>query len=111
WEVGYPFADELDVAEMFLRILRDHGDPVPFGPYVIRRRSDSAAIGGIGFFGSPDEHGSVEFGFGLVPVVRGVGAHARRPVLDGDGDERPGRLARDTGTPHDGNQPEAELDG
>ncbi|MFC6356239.1 GNAT family N-acetyltransferase [Luethyella okanaganae] len=73
WEGGYPFADELDVVRMFLRIVDEQGDPAPFGPYIIRRRDDTAAIGGIGFFGAPDSDGVVEFGYGLVPAARGKG--------------------------------------
>ncbi|WP_232304599.1 GNAT family N-acetyltransferase [Microbacterium sp. XT11] len=30
-------------------------------------------MGGLGFFGPPDENGRVEFGYGLVPAVRGEG--------------------------------------
>ncbi|SDR81449.1 Protein N-acetyltransferase, RimJ/RimL family [Microterricola viridarii] len=73
WEGGYPFADELDVVRMFLSIVEEQGDPAPFGPYIVRRIDDGAAIGGIGFFGAPDADGLVEFGFGLVPGVRGHG--------------------------------------
>ena len=73
WEGGYPFEDELDVVRMFLSIVEEQGDPAPFGPYIVRRIDDGAAIGGIGFFGAPDSAGLVEFGFGLVPGVRGSG--------------------------------------
>ena len=73
WEGGYPFADELDVVRMFLSIVEEQGDPAPFGPYIVRRIDDGAAIGGIGFFGAPSAAGVVEFGFGLVPGVRGQG--------------------------------------
>ncbi len=73
WEGGYPFADELDVVRMFLKIVDEEGDPAPFGPYIVRRIDDGAAIGGIGFFGAPDSDGVVGFGFGLVPGVRGKG--------------------------------------
>ena len=41
--------------------------------YLIRRRSDGSAVGGIGFFGPPDDTGTVEFGYGLVPSARGAG--------------------------------------
>ncbi len=73
WEGGYPFADELDMVRMFLNIVEEQGDPAPFGPYIVRRQGDGAAIGGINFFGAPDAAGLVEFGFGLVPGVRGHG--------------------------------------
>ncbi|KQQ93223.1 hypothetical protein ASF62_16005 [Leifsonia sp. Leaf325] len=74
WAEGYPFADELDVARLYLRIVAEHGDPAPFGPYVVQLRETGKAIGGLGFFGPPDAAtGVVEFGYGLVPTVRGAG--------------------------------------
>lgn len=44
-----------------------------FTMYIIRVRSGGLAVGGIGFFGCPDGHGRVEFGYGLVPSARGQG--------------------------------------
>ncbi|WP_412875571.1 GNAT family N-acetyltransferase [Curtobacterium flaccumfaciens pv. flaccumfaciens] len=44
-----------------------------FTMYLVRRRSDGLAIGGFGFFGPPDDKGTVEFGYGLVPSARGAG--------------------------------------
>ncbi|WP_163019890.1 GNAT family N-acetyltransferase, partial [Pseudomonas viridiflava] len=41
--------------------------------YLVRRRSDGLATGGFGFFGPPDDKGTVEFGYGLVPSARGAG--------------------------------------
>lgn len=73
WEGGYSFADEIDLVREFLQIVAEQGDPAPFGPYLIRRGQSGPAIGGISFFGPPDEHGVVEFGFALVPAVRGQG--------------------------------------
>ncbi|AMB59831.1 hypothetical protein AWU67_14265 [Microterricola viridarii] len=100
WEGGYPFADELDVVSMFLNIVAEQGDPAPFGPYIVRRQSDGAAIGGIGFFGAPDAAGLVEFGFGLVPGVRGHGfaTEAVRGAL-AIAAENGARLARADTTP------------
>jgi len=70
WHPEYPFADELDP----LRSLAARPEAEPdFGMYLVRRRSDGLAIGGIGFFGPPDETGTVEFGYGLVPSARGAG--------------------------------------
>jgi RimJ/RimL family protein N-acetyltransferase len=70
WHAEYPFVDELDP----LRALADSSgtDPV-FTMYLVRRRSDGLAVGGIGFFGLPDAAGTVEFGYGLVPAARGAG--------------------------------------
>lgn len=70
WHPDYPFADELDP----LRSLAECGAPDPvFTMYLIRRSSDGLAVGGIGFFGPPDEHGRVELGYGLVAAARGAG--------------------------------------
>jgi RimJ/RimL family protein N-acetyltransferase len=72
WAADYPFADELDVLAMFIATFARHGDPSPFGLYAIARRSDGLFVGGIGFFGPPDD-GVAELGFGLVGSARGQG--------------------------------------
>lgn len=70
WYPEYPFADELDP----LRVLAAETAADPeFTMYLVRRRSDGLAIGGFGFFGPPDDKGTVEFGYGLVPSARGAG--------------------------------------
>jgi RimJ/RimL family protein N-acetyltransferase len=70
WHPAYPLEDELDP----LRSLADDSDPDPvFGLYRIQLLASGLAIGGIGFFGPPDEDGSVELGFGLVAPARGHG--------------------------------------
>jgi RimJ/RimL family protein N-acetyltransferase len=70
WHPAYPFEDELvPLAGLAATSLPD---PV-FTMYLIRRKSDSCAIGGFGFFGPPDVAGKVEFGYGLVAPVRGAG--------------------------------------
>ena len=72
WAADYPFGDELDVLPTFVDAFVEHGDPAPFGLYAIARRSDGLHIGGIGFFGPPDD-GVAELGFGLVESARGHG--------------------------------------
>jgi len=72
WAADYPFADELDVLPSFIAAFVEHGDPAPFGLYAIARRSDGLLIGGLGFFGPP-ENGVAELGFGLVESARGHG--------------------------------------
>lgn len=68
WHPEYPFQDEL----VPLRMLAASADPHPvFTLYMIRE--DGVAVGGFGFFGPPDETGTVEFGYGLVPAARGRG--------------------------------------
>jgi len=70
WHPEYPHPDELDP----LRSLADATTSDPnFTMYMIRRSSDGQAVGGFGFFGPPDEHGVVEFDYGLVPAGRGAG--------------------------------------
>ena len=72
WAADYPFADELDVLPMFIAGFVELGDPAPFGMYAIARRSDGLFVGGLGFFGPP-ENGVAELGFGLVESARGHG--------------------------------------
>ncbi|WP_285728247.1 GNAT family N-acetyltransferase [Psychromicrobium xiongbiense] len=71
WAADYPWADELNALRFFLA----SGPRVPeaFGLYRIRRASDGVAVGGIGFFGPPDDDGAVTLGYGLVPSARGRG--------------------------------------
>lgn len=73
WAPDYPFAAELDPLRAYAERLGSGEDQHPFTLYAIRERSDGAAIGGIGFFGEPDEEGAVELGYGLVPSARGRG--------------------------------------
>lgn len=73
WHPEYPLVDELDV----LRPLAHDADPDPvFGLMMIRDAHDGVAVGGIGFFGPPDDDGAVEVGYGLVPSARGHGLAA-----------------------------------
>lgn len=56
WHAEYPFEDELAP----LQGLAADPDPDPvFTMYQIRRRSDGLAVGGLGFFGPPDDSGRV----------------------------------------------------
>lgn len=83
WEPGFPTEGDVSVARRFLERCASSGDPQPFGPYVIRRRSDDRAIGGVGFHRPPDEQGSVTIGYGLVPSAQGKGyaSEALRALL------------------------------
>jgi RimJ/RimL family protein N-acetyltransferase len=70
WHPEYPFEDELDP----LRGLAGTAEPDPvFTLYQVRERASGLAVGGIGFFGPPDEDGAVELGYGLVAAARGRG--------------------------------------
>lgn len=72
WADGYTFEGDLAAIGAFLRASKQHGEQRPFGYYQIRRCSDGLAVGGIGFFGPPDD-GAVEIGYGLIPSARGHG--------------------------------------
>lgn len=80
WAPGY---HDVSGARGFLDAAARSGDPRPFGNYQIRRREDGYPIGGIGFFGPADEHGSVTIGYGLAPSARGKGyaSEALRELL------------------------------
>jgi RimJ/RimL family protein N-acetyltransferase len=73
WAPGYPADGDVTGARKFLGVCASSGNPQPFGAYEIRRREDGHAIGGLGFHGAPDEHGSVTIGYGLISSVRGKG--------------------------------------
>ncbi|GMA20396.1 GNAT family N-acetyltransferase [Arsenicicoccus piscis] len=72
WAADFPFEGDVVGATMFLRASKDDGEQQPFGFYVIERRADGRAIGGIGFKGRPRD-GVVEIGYGLAPSARGAG--------------------------------------
>lgn len=78
WEPGFPTGDDVSVAERLLERCSTTGDPQPFGPYAIRRRSDHRVIGGVDFHSPPDEHGHVTIGYGVVPSA-GAGAMPPKP--------------------------------
>jgi RimJ/RimL family protein N-acetyltransferase len=83
WAPGYPSEGDIVGARGFLNVCANTGDPEPFGAYVIRRREDRHAIGGVGFKGHPAENGSVSIGYGLIPSARGRGyaSEALRALL------------------------------
>ncbi|WP_243228429.1 GNAT family N-acetyltransferase [Microbacterium sp. CIAB417] len=68
WHAEYPFADEL----VPLRMLAAATDPHPVFTLYAIRDEDGVAVGGLGFFGPPED-GTVEIGYGLVPSARGRG--------------------------------------
>lgn len=81
WHPEYPFEDEL----IPLAGLAAASSPDPvFTLYLLRRKADGYAIGGLGFFGPPDDDGRIEFGYGLVASARGAGlaTEAVRRALD-----------------------------
>ena len=77
WADDYPFEGDLDALSALLQATEDGRDPRPFGYYQIRL--GGRAVGGIGFFGPPQE-GEVEIGYGLAPSARGHGYAAEALV-------------------------------
>ncbi|GAA1048537.1 GNAT family N-acetyltransferase [Arthrobacter russicus] len=70
WAADYPWPDELDAMRMFLA--QPSPEPAAFGVYAIRD-SSGLAVGGIGFYGPPDDDGAVTIGYNVVPSARGAG--------------------------------------
>jgi RimJ/RimL family protein N-acetyltransferase len=79
WAPGFPREDDRDAAQMFLRA--PSGE---FGSFEICSGETKEAIGTIGFFGPPDEEGTVMIGYGLVEQARGFGyaTEALRALVD-----------------------------
>lgn len=72
WHREYPFEDELELLRDLAATDPAAVDPV-FTLYMVRRRTDGVAVGGIGFFGPPDAAGETGLGYGLVAAARGAG--------------------------------------
>ncbi|WP_405667462.1 GNAT family N-acetyltransferase [Streptomyces sp. NBC_01166] len=83
WAPGYPDEGDRAGARRFLAACASTGNPQPFGPYEIRRRTDGMAIGGVAFHGRPDAAGQVTIGYGLISSARGRGyaSEALRALL------------------------------
>jgi len=73
WAADYPFDGDVAAIGSGLHGNKFSGAPARWAYYQIRRRDDGLAIGGIGFFGPPDENGHVEIGYGLAAGARGSG--------------------------------------
>ncbi|QMU74443.1 GNAT family N-acetyltransferase [Streptacidiphilus sp. PB12-B1b] len=72
WAPGGPGEGTRDAATLVaLAVLSGDFDPA-WGSYVIVRRQDGTAVGGIGFHGPPDD-GSAEIGYDLADSARGRG--------------------------------------
>jgi [ribosomal protein S5]-alanine N-acetyltransferase len=68
WHPQFPREDDRDGVAAGL----DNGD-TPFGNFLIVERESGLAVGTIGFFGPPDDTGTVMIGYGLVEPARGHG--------------------------------------
>jgi RimJ/RimL family protein N-acetyltransferase len=72
WAGGYPTEGSLACATAVM-VAREDGRTDPFGAYCIVRERDRLTIGDALFHGPPDDRGTVDIGYGLVPAVRGRG--------------------------------------
>jgi RimJ/RimL family protein N-acetyltransferase len=79
WHEQFPRDDDRDGVKGWLH----QRDPV-FGNFVIVEQASGQAVGTIGFFGPPDEAGTVMTGYGLVEPARGHGyaTEALRALVD-----------------------------
>jgi RimJ/RimL family protein N-acetyltransferase len=68
WHEQFPREDDRDGVGAWL----SHEDAV-FGNFIIVEQESGHAVGTIGFFGPPDETGTVMVGYGLVEPARGHG--------------------------------------
>jgi GNAT superfamily N-acetyltransferase len=72
WADGYPTDGSLACATAVMVALED-GRTDPFGAFCIVRERDRLTIGDALFHGPPDDCGTVDIGYGLVPAARGHG--------------------------------------
>ncbi|MER7057554.1 GNAT family N-acetyltransferase [Streptomyces sp. NPDC000351] len=73
WAGGGPFQGTRDAAGMLLQAYEAGVHRPEWGVFVLVRREDGRAVGGMGFHGVPDEEGRVEIGYDLVEAARGHG--------------------------------------
>ncbi|MGW7660184.1 GNAT family N-acetyltransferase [Streptomyces sp. NPDC054756] len=73
WVVGGPYEGTREAAGMLTQAYEAGLHRPEFGVFVLVRREDGLAVGGIGFHGAPDEEGRVEIGYDLVEGARGRG--------------------------------------
>ncbi|MET9965167.1 GNAT family N-acetyltransferase [Streptomyces sp. NPDC006356] len=73
WIVGGPLEGTREAAGMVLKAYEAGVHRPEFGLFVLVRREDGLAVGGMGFHGVPDEEGRAEVGYDLVEGARGRG--------------------------------------
>ncbi|MEU6224668.1 GNAT family N-acetyltransferase [Streptomyces sp. NPDC047042] len=73
WIEGGPFEGTRDAAGMVAKAYQAGVHRPEFGLYVLVRREDDRAVGGMGFHGAPDEDGKAEVGYDLAEQARGNG--------------------------------------
>ncbi|MFD4546963.1 GNAT family N-acetyltransferase [Streptomyces sp. NPDC058466] len=73
WIEGGPFEGTRDAAGMVLKAYEGGVHRPEWGVFVLVRRKDGRAVGGMGFHGAPDEEGRAEVGYDLAENARGHG--------------------------------------
>jgi RimJ/RimL family protein N-acetyltransferase len=73
WVEGGPFEGTREAAGMVVKAYRAGVHRPEWGLFVLVRREDGRAVGGMGFHGVPDEEGRAEVGYDLVETARGSG--------------------------------------
>lgn len=62
----WPIGDLCDALSFFREMLEKNG-PDLFGPWLITQKNNRTIIGDIGFKGPPDNNGTIEIGFSVIP--------------------------------------------
>ena len=73
WIEGGPFEGTRDAAGMLTKAYEAGVHRPEWGVFVLVRREDEHAVGGMGFHGAPDEEGRAEIGYDLAESARGNG--------------------------------------
>ncbi|MFJ2259747.1 GNAT family N-acetyltransferase [Streptomyces sp. NPDC087844] len=73
WIEGGPFQGTRDAAGMVVKAYEAGVHRPEWGMFVLVRREDGRAVGGMGFHGAPDEEGRAEVGYDLTGAARGNG--------------------------------------
>ncbi|MFC7881779.1 GNAT family N-acetyltransferase [Streptomyces sp. NPDC057376] len=73
WVEGGPYQGTRDAAGMLLKAYEAGVHRPEWGVFVLVRREDGRAVGGMGFHAAPDEDGRVEVGYDLAQSARGHG--------------------------------------
>ncbi|MCX5421694.1 GNAT family N-acetyltransferase [Streptomyces sp. NBC_00078] len=84
WIEGGPFDGTREASGFLLKAYEGGVHRPEFGVFVLVRREDGRAIGGMGFHGIPDEEGRAEIGYDLAEGARGRGyaTEALRTLAD-----------------------------
>ncbi|MFB6959137.1 GNAT family N-acetyltransferase [Streptomyces sp. NPDC056309] len=73
WVEGGPYEGTQGAAGMTVKAYEGGAYRPEWGMFVLVRREDGCAVGGMGFHGVPDEEGRVEVGYDLAVSARGHG--------------------------------------